>query len=285
MPIDKIAENYPSALWSPDVESVVAGLSTTTTLFGSSHLYVVYGDEDFIKQSNININRIIGLLKRDCLILTFDKEYPSSNLFKNFSKYITYFPIVEDNIALEFVDSELSLSLSSKTELAKNCKNDYSKICIESDKIRNYAQGKHITEQLAFDELTTQDQLLYEYPEYNPDDLMNDILQGKFKDLSYWYKILKELHPDQFWITLSSIFNNYIIAYLIVRYGKYDGSRVAYDCGLPWYRIKQIRELDIKYNADYLLDTAIGVAELDNKVKIGSISVEDLFEYFLTMVM
>ena len=58
----------------------------------------------------------------------------------------------------------------------------------------------------------------------------------------------------------------------------------AYDMGLPWFRIKMIRDFAIPYDANYLLETAFKVSKLDNDVKTGKIEKEKLFDYFMCCI-
>lgn len=198
---------------------------------------------------------------------------------------MTYFPSVSDNIALEFIDSEISLSMNSKEELAMNCQNNYNNILLESDKIRNYSEGRGISEQSAYDELNVSGQLIYTPEQYRSNEFMNDVLKGNMSAMAYWSQLINTYYLDKFWMSLGFIFNDYLIGYLIAKYGKYQGSNKAYDFGLPWNRTKEIRELIIPYEPNYLLESAYQVAKLDTEVKRGRITQEDLFDCFMCTIL
>lgn len=281
--IDQIAKKFNKVVILPSlVDFAIA--KTGSGLFKTKVLYVAPNDIDFAKLKVKNINNLITNLTNDCIILDYEEELPTTTLFKEFSDNITYFPEVENNIAYQFVDSELKLNMESKEELARNCCNNYSKILLESDKIRCYASEKGISHQAAYDDLYAQNQLLYEYPEFHSYELMNDVLKGNFQMLSFWYNLVKANFLEQFWIALESIFNDYIIAYFIVKYGKYRGSTLAYEYKFNWGRIKIVRDFIIPYKAEDLLYLANQVAKLDKLVKNGKINKEDLFDYFLCII-
>ena len=283
--IQRIAKSYDSikvissALEIADTNSAGSGLFKTSTIF------VVYNDIEFAKSRLEVLQTFLKRLKDDCVILVYEDEQPNTNLFKEFSDYITYFPTVNDNIALEFVDSEVKLCLASKEELITNCKNDYSKICLEADKIRNYAESKGLHHQAAYDDLKAKGQLLYEYPEFDIDGLLDDILLGNFNNLAYWCDLINKKYYEQFWIMLMFIFNNYLIGYCIAKYGSYRGSSLAYDLGLPWGRIKQVKNYIIPYKPDQLLESAFEVAKLDLEVKSGRITLDKLFDHFICTIL
>lgn len=283
--INKIAESY-SKRRCVDTTSDIEAAGRGRGLIKTSNLFIIYNDIDFARSRKNDIQEFIKGIdgSTTCIILVYEEALESSTLFKQFSDYITYFPRVKNEIAVEFVDSEVTLSTESKIELAQNCKNDYSNICLECDKIKNYAEHQGVSLQIAYEDLKNDKQLLYEYPPYNPDDLMDDILQGNFKNLGYWDEVINKLYAEEFWIKFSSIFNNYLIAYLITKYGKWNGGQRAFDYGLPWYRIKIVREYNIPYEPEYLLQCARNVCEIDAMVKNGKLTNEQLFDYFLTVV-
>lgn len=235
-----------------------------------------------------NLVYLIGSLQDfigNTAIFVYEQPLLESNLFNEYSDCVTYFPVVSDNIALEFIDSEVKLSLSSKEELAANCQNNYNNILLETDKIRQYALGKHISEQSAYDELNMSGQLLYAPEKYKSNEFMNDVLRGNYNTMGYWFKLINTYYKDEFWMSLGFIFNDYLIAYLIVKYGRYNGSNKAYDFGLPWNRTKEIRELIIPYEPEYLLQSAYKVSKLDSDIKKGNIAIEDLFDHFMCTIM
>lgn len=268
-----------------DSMELIANQQRGSGLFSVKTLYIIHGDIVFARKKSNYIQSAINKLKDDCVILVYESEIPNSSLFKEFSDYITYFPVVQDKIAYQFIDSEVKLSMDSKKELAYNCKNNYNNILLEADKIKNYAQAKNVSYQVAYEELQHNGQLLYEYDTFNMNDFMNDVLKGNFKNMDYWATLITKRYKDEFWMGLSFIFTDYLIAYYIVKYGKYDGSTKAYNSGLNWGRIKTIREFVIPYSAESLLETANDVADLDSQIKFGKLQPEDLFDRFLCTIM
>ena len=90
-------------------------------LFKTTTLYVVPGDLDFAKLKKDKIEEFITKIdKNDCVILDYEDDITNTSLYKNFDEKVTYFPEVNDNIAQQFVESELKLDIASKEELAKN---------------------------------------------------------------------------------------------------------------------------------------------------------------------
>lgn len=254
------------------------------SLFKLKELYIVYNDEEFAKLSKMKIQTFINRLKDKTLILIYEEPLDSSVLFKEFSSYITYFPVVQDNIALEFVDSEMKLMEESKKDIIFDCKNNYNNILMEADKVKNYAEAKSLSEQNSYESLRLKQQTLDEMEPFRSDIMMNDILSGNFNNIGYWLNICKKKDLERFFISLTSIFNDFLIAYYILEYGYYKGSSLAYEIGLPWGRIKRIRDLHIPVSKEYLIDCAYKVAELDKFMKLGKINKDELVDYFVSLI-
>lgn len=281
--IQELSKNFSKTEVIYDLNSFIKN-QTGGGLFKTKRLCICHGEVEFARQKAFNIQTFIEKLNYDTFVLCYEQELPSTTLWKEFGDHITYFPVVDDKIALQFVDSELSLDQRSKEELAGNCLKNYNNILLEADKIKNYAQAKGISEQAAYDALEDKGQLLYEYDEFHSYNLMNDLLKGNINSLSYWYGVVKAKFQEEFWIAMESIMTDYLIAYLIVQNGRYNGGNKAYDMGLPWFRIKTIRDFAIPYTAEYLLETAYKVSQLDADIKTGKIEKEKLFDYFMCVI-
>lgn len=257
----------------------------TKSLFGTGkQLVIVYNDEDFARETEKYINKFIdGLVNHVCIVI-YETALENSTLFKSFENYITYFPVVQKNIAKEFVDSELHLITEDAESLAMNCSNNYNNILLESDKIKNFAQAKNITEQNSYEALDLKNQLLEEPEDFDSYKFMNDVISGNAHKMGIWYKRAKA-NPDKVFMSLTSIFNDFLIAGLIVRYGDSDGGSRAFNYKLSWNRVKTLREIQINFPSDYLFNCAYNVACIDNDVKSGRLDRNDIIDYFFSSVL
>lgn len=281
--IDKLSTFFKQTLVLDSCEDVI-NMTVSKSLFNIKKLVIIYGDMVFPKNSHRVIETFIKRLNDFCVVLVYETPLSNTTLFKDFSEYITYFPVVEKNIAIEFVDSELNLLQTNKEKLAKNCENNYNNILLESDKIKNYAQAKNMTDENAYEELDVKEQLLEDYDEFNVNLFMNDILTGMTKNIPYWVDIVKNKYADKFYYSLTFMFYDLLIAYLIKKYGRQEGGRRAYNYGLPWKRIKDIRDLDIVYDSDVLLDITYSLSKIDIEVKSGRLQKDKVIDYILTFV-
>lgn len=282
--IDYIKKFYGKVIQLNSGDVINERLLVKTSIFDkSTKLYICYGDIEFAQHTPEYFGVFIKNLKTNGCILIYENGLESSNLFKHYDKHITYFPIVEDNVAVEFVDSELDIGDSAKRDLAINCDNNYNNILLESDKIKNYAQAKGVSEQNSYESLKSKNQLLVQQPIFESSDFMNCLLTHNYIAMETHIKTAM-VDIDRFCYSLPFIFNDFIIAGLLKKYGRIEGGSRAYGYGLNWGRAKVLRDLDIVDTADYLFESAYQVSLMDYKLKTGGLTKDSAVDYFICTI-
>lgn len=283
--INKIQTNFTQKARYIDDYQKISNNASTKSLFGDNKkLVVIYNDEQFLELKKEQIVKFIKGLKQYYCIFVYEKLDENSILIKEFSDYVTYFPVVQNNIAQEFVDNEVSLNLKDSQNLAYNCANNYNNILLESDKIREYAFANKISQQCAYEVLYCKGQLIEIYDEFNANDFMNDVLTQNRQNYFYWYTIMQN-DVERFIYSLTFILNDFLIAALVQQYGIWEGGSKAYNLRLPWGRTKVIRDLPIPYDVDYLLNCSYKVAEIDELIKRGKLDRNKVPSYFFYNVL
>ena len=278
--IKKIGENFDRITYINNLEELNNRI-LSPSLFQIKELFVIYNDENVLKLNPAQINTMITRLNPYSLILDYDNL--NNKAIDLYGDRVTYFPHVQNNIAMEFVDSEISVFEDTRTQIAYNCENDYNKILLEADKIKNYSEAFSISNQKSFENLTIQQQLIQNPDKYDCNWMMNDILIGNKDNYAYWINLIENNYKEEFRNTLSLIFNDLLIAYCITSFGKWNGSSLAYNLKLSWYRAKQIREFYIPYKPNYLLYCANNICEFDRNLKTGKYSIEEILVEFWSL--
>lgn len=258
--------------------------SKSTSLFNSNkQLYIVYNDIEFAESKSSNIDKFIKNLTKDTVILVYEEALSSSNLFKNFDKYITEFPEVQANIGKEFVKSEVNLLDVDAEALSYNCKNNYNMILLETDKIKSYASGAGTSISNSFETLSVKNQLTERLDKFDVNAFMVDVLCNNKRNMRYWYQIAIN-DVNSFFGSLIYMFNDYLISYILKHYGRSDGSSIAYDSGFAWGRVKVLRELIIPLEPDDLIFMAYKIACVDADVKTGKLDRGNVVDYFFSSI-
>lgn len=280
--INKISESFKKVSYLNTCEDVFAILKSKN-LFNIKQLLVVYDDLDFAKSSQTNIQSLISKLTDYTCILIYDSSFTSSTLYKMFGDYITEFQAVQTGIAKEFIQDEISLIDTDVEELAYNCDNLYNNILLETDKVKAYSLAKNLSQQNAYETLYSKNQLIKKPDEFDSNLFMNAVLTGDYTNLAYLVSVA-EMDTTKFLFTIMSMFFDFIISGIIKKYGYKEGSTKAYNYGLYWGRIKELRDLDIIYDDEGLFERAYQVARIDELIKSGKLSKDDVVDYFIVNV-
>ena len=281
--INEIGKSFKRTIYL-DTYNDVQNYSSGMSLFDSGKkLLVIYNDEEFMKLKVNIIQQFIEGIKDCSVIFVYEVIPETSFLFKDFDQYITYFPEVQDNIGKEFVNAELKVMTTDAETIASNCNNNYNMILLETDKIKEYAQASNITDNGAYETLDLKDQLTKKIDVFDAGAFMIDVLTDNKRNIPYWYQVVKN-DVDKFFSSLTFMFNDFLIAGLLSRYGTYKGGKIAYENKLSWTRTKILRELYINADAEYLFDTAYMVACIDMEVKSGKLERDKVIDYFFSSV-
>ncbi len=282
--INKIAESYSTVRMIDSLEQI----STTSSkggLFKTKTLYLIYNDEQCLKNNLQSITKILNRIEDDCVIVDFESLDESCNLMKECPDLFTKFTVVNDNIGLEFVDDIIKVSSKSKKELVKNCGNNYANILLETDKILNYSENQNVSNEVAYQDLKVKEQLLVKPETFDINIIMDNILTVNKDNLANIYKLIKQNYVENLWFSLNRIFSDYLICYCLKAFGYYDGSTIAYNLQLPWYRTKALRDYNLPYDSSYYLWCANEITQIDYKVKTGKMNMEDILDYiFYTLI-
>ena len=105
------------------------------SLFGDKKLYVIINDIDIMKHEtvwpNINANGNLIIFKYSSI----DKRSKFANFFADF---FVDFVLLSDEILSSYIQKDMNLSKEHCNELIKICGNNYNRILLELDKIKNY---------------------------------------------------------------------------------------------------------------------------------------------------
>lgn len=278
--VEKIKTYFDEVSYLDDCNNLENGVDSKF-IIDKRCLYIIYGDENIFNFTETKIKNIINLITKSTVILLFESIPDNCVLMEHFAEYITYFPVVQHNVALEFVDDILQLDDKSEDMLVGSCRCNYNQILNESDKIINYSKGRNVSNQIAFETISLKGQLEPYIDEFRGDLFMNDVLQDNNDMYSTWYIIIQE-NCDKFLYYLNSMFNDFIIAGLLVTYGTYKGGSMAYNYKLSWNRVKCIREFNLNKTASYYFNCANILAKLDEYIKTGQLVRENIADYIFT---
>lgn len=275
----KIGEIYGN-LKSLESVSKLFGELEKKQLFAAKSAYIVYNDTDFLKQKEKVYERLIKLCKNHMVILVFE-EIPEKGPFRAvLDDYITLFNKVSDDIAVNYVTREYPVKDKIFAEkIAFNCYNSYNNIIEEMNKYKWYKESNPDD---AIDAITYAC-LFYDRKVIpTPRDFANAFLKRDARLLSTYLKLLVNENILGY---LPELYNSIVLALYLKVYGKYDGGTRAYNAGEYWGRVKEIRDFNISYTKNDLLDIRYLLYQLDLDVRSGKMKAELAWDWLIGVIL
>lgn len=251
-------------------------------LFAAKTAYIVYNDLEFLKQKEKVYERLVRLCKKHVVILVYE-EIPEKGPFRNIlDDYITIFNKVSDDIAIKYVTREYPLKdrmLAQK--IAFNCYNSYNNIIEEMNKYKWYKEGNDNNDD-AIDAMTYACLFFDRRIIPTPREFANAFLRRDGRQLVDYIKLLKEENILGY---LPELYNTIVLALYIKVYGKWDGGTRAYNAGEYWGRVKEIRDYNISYTKNDLLDIRYLLYQLDLDVRSGRMRAELAWDWLIGVIL
>lgn len=259
-------------------------------LFALKTAYFVYNDIEFLKQKEKVYERLLKLCKDKVVVLVFE-EIPEKGPFRTiFEDYITVFNKVSDDIALKYVTREYPIKDKNLAQkIAFNAYNSYNYIIEEMNKYKWYIKQLHYDAEVnqqnyddAIDAMTYAC-LFYDRKEKpTPKEFADAFLQRDAKTLSEYLKLLKDENILGY---LPELYNTIVLALYLKVYGKYDGGTRAYNAGEYWGRVKEIRNFNITYTKNDLLDIRYLIYQLDLDVRGGRMKANLAWDWLIGVIL
>lgn len=251
-------------------------------LFAAKTAYIVYNDTEFLKQKEKVYERLVRLCKKHVVILVYE-EIPEKGPFRNILEdYITVFNKVSDDIAVKYVTREYPIKDRMLAEkIAFNCYNSYNNIIEEMNKYKWYKEDNNINDD-AIDAMTYACLFFDRKIIPTPREFANAFLKRDGRQLAEYMTLLKEENILGY---LPELYNTIVLALYIKVYGKWDGGTRAYNAGEYWGRVKEIRDYNISYTKNDLLDIRYLLYQLDLDVRSGRMRAELAWDWLIGVIL
>ena len=291
--INKIAEVLGYDVVRADCITDVWDKIINPTMFDSSCVYVVRDDKDLIQNEKLNDkisdkNTLNGNIIIN-LITTVDKR---TKWYKANSDKIVLFEHLSDEVLSKYVQKEVSLNKSNTLRLIAICENDYSRILLEIDKIKRYANEtwKHREERErdggiswvneCFEKLV-EDGTIYTPPKDAIFELVDAILRHQVNKI---YDLLEQCYAvgEANMVILSVLYNNAKQVYQVQNCASSD---VCKTTGLTSWQVKCAKDKCGYYSSDELENILRTIQKVQKGIITGQIADEISVQYVLAKIL
>lgn len=263
--IQKMANNMP-IIYADTVRDAVQQINATKSALLNTQLklYVVIDDAEFV-ESKKAWEKVPYIIGSNFLVLRFANIDKRRTFYNSLKDYIIEFEKLNTDVLSAHTDI---LSDTNKQKLIEICENDYGRLLLEIDKIRQYAQAKHLTYDDAFLELN--DCNMFYKPVGDITFKLTDAVCGGYVESSLKYlEQAKEVNePD---LRIISILYTEFKQMLMVQGLGANKQNAAERTGINPYKIKHILNKLGGYSIAELQRALHIITDIEQRYKTGGI--------------
>ena len=277
-----IAKMYSNVMYAESLQSIVPKLKSNSLISSGSTLYVIRDDKTITNAEKVWTSIKSGSLqKSNSLLFTFTSLDKRGKFHKSMVDYITYFEPLSNQVLLRYINKDLQLSTDRGEYLIQITNNNYNKILLEMNKIKNLANHLHITHNEAFDKCVDAN-AFYMPPDGDIFELLNAILSRNVKQTNKQLEKFK-LRGDSPLSILSLLHTNVkCLLQLQCAEGMQNLGKVT---GLNGFQINNLSPFKNKYSSNELIRILSILSYCDKAVKqTGSIDTDILLDFLLVKI-
>lgn len=264
-----------------DIKDLVKRLGTKSML-KSRHIYVLRDCKDFLSSDELQAKYERFRASDSIIILVYTTIDKRSKMYKKFSDKIVQFDYMSEDVLVKYIQKEIPLSERNARGLIQICDNDYGRILLEIDKIKNYAEG-NVTlirniEDNAF-RILLEEGVIYQSPQDRIFDFVDAVLRYKPKKSFEIYEECIEAGENTF-VFLVNLYNN---AKNVLQYQTCKGRDVEKTTGMTSQQVYHAKNKGGVYSNDDLLYFMNLIQKCDVAIKRGTIEESIAVPYLLTM--
>ena len=249
----------------------------------SRNCYVVRDDKDFILDVNKNIwqDFICGKVqKNNVIILILTDIDKRKTFYKQNAQIMVYFELLSEDVLITLMTNKTALKPEYARILIGLCEKNYSRILLEIDKIKQYAESVGTTEDKAF-EILLDNNCIYREPKDAIFDFVESVCGG-YTNKSF------ELLQDSFGVgenplTLISVLYTNFKQLLQVQ--SCQGNDIAKVTGLNGWQINNAKKCLNVYTTQELVKSVKLLHEVEKNIKLGIIDADIAVDYLLVNIL
>lgn len=249
-----------------------------------AHIYILRDSKEFISDDKAkSFIESVRAFTDDILIFIYSTIDKRSKLYKSSQDHIVEFAHLKVPVLVKYIQKEIDLNEKSATELAGICDNDYSRILLEIDKIKQYQQASMSSSNNCPDANTcfrnlVNDGTIYQPPYDAVFDFVDAVLRYKPK---LAFRLLEQSYAsgEATMILLTNMYNS---AKQVLQVQAYEGDNLAQATGLTPFQIKLASSRKRIYRNSELVYFMQLVRDAEKGIKIGEIEEMTAVPYILT---
>lgn len=246
-------------------------------LVTGSTLLVLFDEKEFIQSEKLQ--QLVAkpvTSQRVCVVFVYSNLDKRTKFYKQFSDKIVVFDYLTPSVLTKYIQKVLPLSDSSCKSLIEACENDYGRILMEIDKIKQYASLFNQSYDSALRQLLS-DGGIYVAPADAVFDFVDAVMRNK-RNLAI--HLLQESYQSGE-ATLVLLANLYNSAKQVLQVQTYNGDNLAQASGLTPFQIMQAKKRKAVYRDEDVVRLMRLVRFAEAGIKSGEIPEENAVMFAL----
>lgn len=243
--------------------------------------YIISNDQEYLKNEKVWGQLNSGAIQGEhVIILTYPTMDKRGKFYKQHQATLVEFEKMNDKILSEHVKREVELSNSNCEKLISICENNYSKILLEVDKIKQLASAKEVKPDTAFANILKEN-LIY----IPTGDIIFELtdaicMRNIKKSYELWEKCKSFESPVKI---VSILYNGFRSILLVQMAGTAPG--VCERTGLTPWQVKLAKEKQGHFTCNELINIIKLLRWVEKGIKRGLIEAEIAVDFLLVHVL
>jgi len=286
--IKKIAEVSGLPLRRVDTVSNIYSKLSAKSFVSTAACYCIRDDKEFLQADKVwdTLESVIG---SNIVILVYSSIDKRGKFYKHYSQNIVEFEKLTTEQLAKYINKELpGMSEKDRLLLAQICDNDYSRILLECDKIRQYAQALNKdAEVINVDYGLYMSQLLRQGVIFQPArdvvfDMVDAVLRNQPRRAWALMQELIEIGEPPVKI-ISLLYSNFRGVLLVQSAG--NSPNISDRTGLTPWQCKLAKEKAGHFSINKLIDCLRVIRQAEEGIKTGKIEADQAVDYALVHIL
>lgn len=251
---------------------------------GNSRVFVVRDDKDFLKADK-EWGKVFNAAENgaDYLILIYSSMDRRGKFYKQNQEKLCEFEKLSSSVLAGYIDRILpGMSAKEQEQFAEVCECNYSRILLEADKVKHYAQVSGLEHGSAFAQLLKQG-VIYQ-PIGDITFLFTDAILTRNRANTAKYLLQAKAIGESEVLTLSVLYNGFKQILMVQGLGK-DQSEPVKRTGLTPWQVKMAKEKQGHYSISELVNALKVIRFVEKGIKTGAIDADVAVEYVIVNIM
>ena len=256
---------------------------TSKSLIGAKNtIYIIRDDKEFLTQESLWDDLYKKLNNKNIvLILKYSNIDSRSKVHKKFDAYITKFDLLSEEILVKYIKKDLELKDEYCKLLVTICKNNYGRLLLEINKIKNISSHYGLSVDDSF-KMAYNSDIFY----IDAEDVVQDFVDAvMMRDRKKILTLLKESkdHGDSELLLLSYLHNIVKVVLQIQTIGtQVDISKAT---GLSGFQLKYAYKYVNRYSCEELVNFMKYIKYCEGSIKNGLMDHDMTIDYLLINVL